>query len=115
MLKIYKYIYYRAYDLLGLTGKYDLAWSASYFMGVFLALIVFNILINFKYSLGSLMLSLSGMSVFAIVLIINYFIFLKGNGYRDIILNNKHESEYHRLIGRWALVLSYILFVLNLF
>lgn len=48
MKKAYQYLYYRAYDLLSLTGNYDLAWGASHFLSLIFMLFISNVTIWLK-------------------------------------------------------------------
>lgn len=38
----YEYTYYRAYDLIKLTGNYDLSWSAAHYLAFFYSLFAIN-------------------------------------------------------------------------
>lgn len=118
MKKLYKYLYYRAYDLLSLTGNYDLAWGASHFLALFLTLLIGSIFLHCgiqKYIIEWKILGFGGIVLFLVFHLVNYFLFLKEENYKKVINNFSNEMYNSRIQGRIISIAAIIILVYFLF
>lgn len=115
MKKLYNYLFYRSYDLLKLTGNYDLAWGASHFLAFNLMLLGFIILSFFKESMNFISLGIGGVSGFLIAHLINYFIFLKNDKYKIVIEYYHKESKQQQKIGRLVTIMVVAVLIYSLY
>lgn len=115
MLKIYKYTYYRAYDLLKLRGNFDLAWGASHYLALFYGLFSVNLILNFSRPNEKIWMKVLGIAIFFLIHVLNYFLFLKDGKYKSIIEHYGKESKRQGTIGKWATVIVTIGLIYSLF
>ena len=113
----YDYIFWRCYDLISLTGKYDLGWSASYFLSLTQSIFCFGLfsVFNLKRCVNLFQLQVLCVTVYLILLAINYLIFVRGEKYKSIISLFQNENITHKKIGRIAVVILYLWGAYNLF
>ncbi|MES2654046.1 MAG: hypothetical protein V4620_00555 [Bacteroidota bacterium] len=115
MLKSYKFMYYRMFDLLQQFGNYDLAWGASHGLALFIGLCILNSL----YLIGEYMnvktMGALGVSTFLIIHIINYFLFLKDNKYKEVIEYYNKEPKNQKKIGRFIVIIMTVILIYSLF
>ncbi|MCF8258740.1 MAG: hypothetical protein K9J06_14385 [Flavobacteriales bacterium] len=100
MNKLYRYLFYRAFDLIKLTGNYDIVWGASHFLALFVGITVLRILFFFEKHLDAI--SMGGVVVAAFIIShgVNYFFFVKKDKYKNIIEYYDKESKRKKIIGR---------------
>jgi hypothetical protein len=115
MLKFYRYLYYRAYDIIKLTGDYDLTWGASHFLSFFISLFIFDLILLFKWNIGQQALGFLGVLFFVFFHVLNYFFFLKGDKYKVVLEMYNLESKQTRLIGRLTILLSLVILIYIIF
>lgn len=81
LMKVYRYIYYRSYDILSLTGNYDLAWGAVHFLSLteafYIGLMYSYLQLPNPYDKEIMWHKIIASSVYFFPLMVNYFIFLK--------------------------------------
>ncbi len=115
MTKLYSYLFYRAFDLIKLTGSYDLAWGASHCLSLFLSLFIVNLMEVFKENIEWKTLGFVGLFIYVSIHIINYLIFLKEDKYKDIIENYSKETKQQRRIGRLSGITLILLVIYAIF
>lgn len=118
MKKIYSYFYFRSYDLLALTGNYDIPFGASNFLSAFIMLSIEVLL--FHVGLLSMVKQMQivvaiAFGVFLTMHAINYFLFLKGGRYRLIIEQFKGESKIKKYVGRTTTITLWIFLIYGIF
>jgi hypothetical protein len=115
MIKLYRYLFYRAFDLIKLTGNYDLAWGASHLMSLTFSLFLVNLMILFKEDVEFNILGIAGVLTFILIHIINYLVFLNKEEYKNIIDNYSKESKQQRRIGRISSIMILLVLIYSLF
>lgn len=117
IMKVYQYIYYRAYDLFGMTGTYDLAWGTIHFLSFMECAIIVPLYFRLGLPYDSANIWYKAMMTLSYVvpLIINYFLFHRNKKYEKIINDFKNESAKSKKIGRISLVLAIALVVVMSF
>ena len=103
-MKRYAYVYYRVFDLLGLTGNYDLPWGASHALSLFISLLVFNVTLRVQDNLDYTLVAICGVIMFLMLHVVHYFIFLKEDKYESIIGFFSNESKSSRAAGRFVTI-----------
>lgn len=114
-MRAYHYFYYRGYDLLKLTGNYDLAWGASHFMAFSLMMAVFNILHYFREWVDIITLGIFGLITFVLIHVLNFFIFLRESRFEAILKEFDKESRISKKTGRIITFLTFIILACGLF
>lgn len=117
MIKIYQYIFYRSYDILGFKNRSDRGFATISFMSIGEGLCIIHLvthLLKLKLYEFEFNLKIVGLLLYLLPLIINYFVFLRNKKYKKIILHYKNENARDRKIGRICMVI-FIVFVLGLF
>lgn len=115
MKKAYQYLYYRSYDLLSLTGTYDLAWGASHFMALILGVLTMRVLFFYGELLNVFTMGIFGVGSFLSLHILNYFVFLKNNRCREIVKQYAKETSTTKKLGRLILVITVAALIYSLF
>jgi len=112
-MRAYRYIYYRAYDLFGMTGNYDLAWGTIHFLSFMEGAITVKLYFFLGLPYDSLNIYYKALATLAYVvpLIINYFLFHRNKKYEKIINDFKDESAKSKKIGRISLIIAIALVV----
>jgi hypothetical protein len=115
MIRLYRYLFYRAFDLIKLTGNYDLAWGASHLMSLTFSLFLVNLMILFKGGIEFNILGITGVLMFILIHIINYLVFFNKEEYKNIIESYSKESNQERRIGRISGVMIILVLIYTLF
>lgn len=115
MKKVYHYLYYRAFDLVQLTGNYDLAWGVSNFLVILLALFLAKLLSFFKDLMTLQVFWVFSVSMFLILHVINYFVVIKDKKYLGIVKEYAGESKVQKRVGRLVGIMAIIVLVYSLF
>ena len=117
MKSLYNYLYYRSYDLLSLTGKFDLAFGASHLLSIMCTLVIQFLLLKVGVhdEAGQFTFILSSLFLFAIIHLINYSAFLKQNRYKAVIDKFRNESKGKMLIARTLSIILMISLMYSLF
>lgn len=104
----YNYVYWRCYDLISLTGNYDLGWGASHFMTAILCLVLVNIYSTFNlYNVFILTETSAIFSIgFLFLELINYLLFVRHEKYLEITSLYKEENQRNKYVGRILLVVT---------
>lgn len=116
-IKGYYYVYWRCYDLISLTGNYDLAWGASHFMSFTLCLLLINMYSAFNiYNIFSIQqTSAIFLFTFLFLELFNYIIFVKHEKYMEIVASHKEENSNLKLVGRVLLSAALVNLIYRLF
>jgi hypothetical protein len=114
MKHVYFYLYYRAYDLLSLTGDYDQAWGASHFMSVYFSCFLIKLILLFPIPYSEL-LKIGVVSLCLIIQLFNYLIFVRNDNFKKIIARHENEARQTKLFGRIAVIVFSALLVCFLF
>jgi len=113
--KPYNYFYWRCYDLLSLTGNYDLPWGASHFLSLILGVTTFRILLEyFKHSYKNFA-GITGLSIFLLLELLNYFLFLRKDKYLEIQSEYKNEPRKTKRFARVVFILLLVGGIYSLF
>lgn len=107
------YVFYRSYDLVGLTGTYDLAWGASHFLSIFCNVIALNIYLKLNVEFDILYISSASVFIFIVSHVLLYFVMLRNNKYLIIIKKYSQESNGQKTIGRIVTALLFIVSIAN--
>lgn len=108
-------MYYRAFDLIQLTGNYDVGWGASNFLVILIALFLAKLLSYFKDLMTIQIFGVFSVSMFIILHIINYFVFIKDKKYLGIVKEYVGESKVQKRVGRLVVITAIIVLVYSLF
>ncbi|MES2654045.1 MAG: hypothetical protein V4620_00550 [Bacteroidota bacterium] len=103
------------FDLLQLFGKYDLAWSTSHGLALFIMMFIMGLLYGVKEYLNMPIMATIGISVFFLIHILNYFLFLKNDKYKEVIEYYKKEPKNRKVIGRLSTVTVMSVIIYSLF
>lgn len=115
IVRFYQYLYYRFYDLIKLTGNYDVAFGASHFMSLFISLVIVNLLLLFKEHLNVIILGFSAVLSFLVVHVMNYVIILKDSNYELIIKEHGNEIPFKKIFFRFLIGLMLMVLIYRLF
>lgn len=106
---MYKYIFYRAYDLLRMTGNYDVAFGASHLLSFLWSILTGILIFDFyenpdrSFAVSSLLL------VYVISQIIHHVYFLKNDNYLFVVKKFETEKSRTRDIARFFTLLIILL------
>ncbi len=115
MLNFYNYLYYRVYDLLSLTGNYDLEWGASHFIAANFTIFIEVIFLIFFIELEITVIGYSSVLLFLLIHLLNYFLFLKNDRYKIIITKYQKEPRFVKISGRIILCFLFIALMYSCF
>jgi hypothetical protein len=115
MRKFYSYLYYRSFDFLRLTGRYDLAWGASNFLSLLISIFVVKVMTSIIHFSSWKLIGAFSLPIYFGLLVVNYFLFLKKEKYIKIIESLEAESPQSRKNSRIIAVLIIGLLVYSLF
>jgi hypothetical protein len=114
---LYYFVYYRCYDLLRITGNYDLAFGASHFLSLFQAALV-SILLTLIIQGSDLPLSFT-VTLFVLVFLtfefVNYFIFVKNGFYAEVVERFESENKIRKYSWRVVVLTATAILVYQLF
>ncbi len=85
MIRFYRYLFFRSYDLMKLTGNYDLAWGASHFLALFLGILNIKILNSSGIINNFEKEATIGLIFYLGIHLLNYFLILKQDKFKLII------------------------------
>lgn len=115
MTRVYHYFFFRAYDLLGLSGNYDLAWGASHFTSMFFSILILKFLLILNLTLEWHQYGVLGVIIFILFHLLNYFIFLRESRYKAVVDSYSNEGILQRIIGRSLSITFMLILVYSLF
>ena len=115
MLKVYNYIFYRSYDLLALTGNYDVAWGGIYFLSTVEALVIILMGHDFADMFRKPYGKPVAVFAFIIPMAINFWFFLGKERYKNIVAKYADETRAIKIIGRSGVVLVFVSLIFWIF
>jgi hypothetical protein len=115
--KAYNYFYWRCYDLIFLTGEFDLGWGASHFMSFILCLVLVNIYRTLQLydKFTHIQTSVFFLFVFIALELFKYLLFVRNEKHKEIIASHKKENQRTKKAGRMLLVFIIIYLTYSLF
>lgn len=115
--KPYNYFYWRCYDLLSLTGNYDLAWGASHFMSVITGMTILKLFFQYTlYKQWSLaQVKIAAVLLFLLLELLNYLLFVRHERYIKVISEFQNEQKKVKTTSRVAMLILLALGFYSLF
>ena len=115
MIRFYRYLFFRSYDLMKLTGNYDLAWGASHFLALFLGILNIKIINSLGIINNFEKEATIGLIFYFGIHLLNYFLFLKQDKFKLIISLYSAESNSVRILGRLTIIILFVMLIYSLF
>lgn len=112
-MKVIDYIYYRSFDLLGLMGNYNLPRVTVRFVSVLVNVFAINIYFIIGNEIDLLYISIVSVIIFLLCHVFLYSIFLKNDGYIEVIKRFSSEDMVEKVIGRIVLLIIFVFLIIN--
>jgi hypothetical protein len=106
---MYKYIFYRIYDLLRITGNYEVAFGASNLLSFLWSILTGILIFNFYENPDKSFVVSSLLLVYVISQIIHHVYFLKNNNYQFVLQKFETEKSRTRNFARFFTLLIILL------